>query len=311
MGNTNSNNSEGSAKLFETKTNIGIENTFIVDKLYHKSYEQITVDQQTFDNQFKDKTKMLNSDVSLLDNFDWSNVIIAGGFILSCLEKLELQGKYKKSDIDFWVYGSDRSDLEEKMKKVILFFSSKLPGVEFDIYMDTFVVTMKSSLFARPIQVIGIVAQSKMEVLESFDFTHCQVGYDGSDLFYTDGFLKSMITRQTKTNKKMIKAIRMSKALERGFMIDRSDDFHIPLKICAFRIHKYHVSDVPSQRLYSDSNSKNNYFDESGIDKIRPQSDKPNDVNNQIPTNQKFKTCDELFEYMKNITPKFITKNDD
>ena len=117
MGNIYTTESTNEIKdIFTAQTCIELKNTNIIEKLYQQSKEQATVNEQMFFDRYNQKTKLNNGDI-LLEDFDWSNVVLAGGFILGCLEKEELQHQFITSDLDFWVYGETISILKDKMEK--------------------------------------------------------------------------------------------------------------------------------------------------------------------------------------------------
>lgn len=59
------------------------------------------------------------------------------------------------------------------------------------------------------------------DIIKNFDFTHCQIAFDGNDVICTKGFIDSMMTRQTAINPLVtsIHAYRLVKAYIRGFSI--------------------------------------------------------------------------------------------
>jgi hypothetical protein len=304
MGNTYTIEVEDEIKdVFVAQTNIELKNTNIIDKLYHQSNESVVVNEQLFLDRYGQKTKLNNGD-NLLDDFDWSNIVLAGGFILGCLEKEELQHHFEKSDLDFWVYGETLSILKEKMKKVIMFFHNKLPDLTFEIYNNSFVVTLKSTLFKSPVQIIGVIGSNSIDVIKFFDFTHCQIGYDGTKLIYNKEFVDAMVTRQTKTNKNVIKMIRLGKALERGFIIDRSDDFNL-FTLTENGHDKYHISNIPLRTIYSNMRNDHPYTDHQYTD--QPYNDTKKKLK-PIIKHYESNEYEKLFEYMDSIVPDFINR---
>ena len=160
------------------------------------------------------------------EDFNWSNVLIGGGLISGLLEKKFDEKNYEKSDIDLFVYGT-KNTVTEKIIAIYDYFSKKLDN---KFYAFTYTGAPMISIIVPgklPIQIIGTEFNSADTVLKSFDMTHCQIGFDGNQIIYTDEFVKAMTSRITKITTISVHAYRLVKAHQRGYSIERPNYCYI------------------------------------------------------------------------------------
>jgi hypothetical protein len=208
--------------LASNTTCISKSENMIKNKLYHDDNEPIIATSSIF-------TKRLNDKLGdLFTGFDWSNTVLAGGFALSLVEKEELQEKYANSDIDIFVYAGEKEKLNEKMAYVLNYFDVKIKPTKYMQYAKSYTIDLVSS-FNRNIQIIGVMYDTANEVLENFDLSHCQIGYNGTDIVYTEKFRQTMISRISQMTKDKIQGYRLVKTMDRGFMIDKLSESSILL----------------------------------------------------------------------------------
>lgn len=156
------------------------------------------------------------------DDFDWTNVYFAGGLLAGLLENKYDPELYKKSDIDLFVYGKNKGELVKNLIKVYSYFKTKMPSAYAFKYCNSYVITIISHEFDRPIQLIGI-SQKIDDIIKKFDLTSCQVAFNGDKLIYTDDFLKTMISRKAKIMSNSISLYRIIKCIQRGYSIIKCD----------------------------------------------------------------------------------------
>ena len=123
------------------------------------------VEQNIFDILFQKKTNLL------FDNFDWSNVIIAGGFIYGLLNSMKSD---HPADIDLFVYGDD-VDVQNKIKYLTNYFSK---DAYYLIRGATITIIMPE--FDFDIHIIPTGKKCILDILNAFDFGYAMVGYDGT-----------------------------------------------------------------------------------------------------------------------------------
>lgn len=156
--------------------------------------------------------------IQYFDDMDWKNVLMAGGFVSALMEKNYDQQLYENSDIDLFVYG-DINTIRKRMKEMCKYFSDKLGKVFMYGFKNVVVVNILSTKYKRPIQLIALGEKNPMRVLESFDLTHCQVGFNGTDVLHTSDYIKSQKSHITRITTTSIQLYRIIKAYKRGYSV--------------------------------------------------------------------------------------------
>lgn len=231
--------------------------------------------------------------------FDWSNILLAGGLISGLLESQMDPIEYELSDIDLFVYGS-KSKVISKLQEIYDYFTETL-----DKKFYAFVYKPNTPIFSIiipggcAIQVIGTNFSDEMEVLESFDLTHCQVGFNGNKLVCTDEFVQAIKTRVTKITKKSIHAYRLVKTYNRGYSIDRPTYCYIK-NIFHNYTHEPGKPMIPRNTdKYYDINQLQNIIDELSKNPIVIQNMTKNyipPVNNELTPEENQKIMDKIGE---------------
>jgi hypothetical protein len=194
--------------------------------------------------------------------FDWDNIFLAGGFISGLLETKYDPDLYKESDIDMYICAKNCQDLSKRVMKVIEHIKTRTKNVYFIISGDPNVMLIDCLIdgWTRRLQLIGVsrtggktvphiecIDNSPMilNVIGCFDFTHCQVAFDGNEVVCTPEFIRSLTTRRTKINPLVhsIHGYRLIKAHIRGYTIIRPEhDVYIKNFF-----HRYGRSDDPEK----------------------------------------------------------------
>lgn len=201
------------AMLFEKRVKLSNTETPFKRLIYHKDGDPVIVSEDVFNDRLATKMRDFFTD------FDWSNVILSGGTVLGALDKNELYRQYKYSDIDLFIYSLDPDVIINKIKYILEFFNKNSKFAIKDYYLYDKACTVEFLAGNFKFQLIGIKCEKDINVLENFDLTCNQVGFNGKDIVYTNDFVDAMITRETKTNKEIIQIYRIDKVLDRGFMI--------------------------------------------------------------------------------------------
>jgi len=178
--------------------------------------EYSTCSQITFYERFNKILKTVTNDI---DNFDFSNIVFAGGLMSAILEKdFEKNNElYQHSDIDIFVFGLNQKNLLKKMQYLYDTIQERHNYREISFSYPNSMVVSIVTLTNRTIQIIGSEKKSAKDVIADFDLTHCQVGYCSEGLIHTDEFLEAITKRVTTVAKDSINAYRLVKAHLRGY----------------------------------------------------------------------------------------------
>ena len=109
------------------------------------------------------------------DKIDWSNIIVAGGFISSLVETDQNGRMSENSDVDLFVYGPIEDIVKKKYEYLMTYFE------QFDatfILRDSLIhVYMPKS--KHVIQIIPMIGKTPIEIINDFDFNYVSMYYDG------------------------------------------------------------------------------------------------------------------------------------
>lgn len=152
------------------------------------------------------------------DDLEWTNILFAGGLLSGILEKKFDEELYKNSDVDLFVYGKDFTEVLDNIKKIYTYFKQKLPSLYAFKYDNSLIFTLISHEYNRAIQLIGVTQKFPI-IIEKFDLSYCQVGFDGSNFIYTNEYLQTIKTRKTKILSNSVHLYRLIKCIQRGYSI--------------------------------------------------------------------------------------------
>ena len=188
--------------------------------LYNKNSDKLIKNISTVSNYEFSKRLIDKLGKYIDENFDWSNVLIAGGLISGLIDSDYDVKKYEQSDIDIFVYGLDNKKVMRIIQYIYEYFSIKLKN---NFYSFAYIPHSSIISIVIPgectLQIIGTLFETKMDVLRSFDMTHCQVGYDDKGIIYTSEFIDAITSRTTVITTKSVNAYRLVKAYHRGYSI--------------------------------------------------------------------------------------------
>ncbi|AYV85250.1 MAG: hypothetical protein Satyrvirus8_8 [Satyrvirus sp.] len=262
--------------------------------------EKVTVSNMEF-------YRRLNTKIGDLfdDNFDWSGVMIAGGLISGLMEKKAEMKEYEKSDIDIFVYDpeSNKNRIINKMIQIYNYFVDKLEKKFYAYIMVpnstimTIIIPGKCS-----IQVIGTLYKSEMQILKSFDLTHCQIGFNGNGLVFTEDFIEAIRSKITKINTNCIDLYRLVKAYRRGYSIHKHSNCGI---INVIRDHyASNDSEEISYYKYCDINQLSSLFNEIINDPVVNHNLMKNYIPTKLPS-----SIEEAQQEMEKIGEAYVGKN--
>lgn len=131
----------------------------------------------------------------IFEEFDWSHVIVAGGYVLSKITN----DSFVSSDIDMFLYGMTQEEAIDKIKYITEFFKVDISfvggGDITKIFRTNKTITLVGGrqlldggvgMNERPvIQIILHIYESPIDVISSFDLDCIKCYYDGTDVMLT------------------------------------------------------------------------------------------------------------------------------
>tara|TARA_Y100000389_G_C17451650_1_gene515278 strand:+ start:638 stop:2629 length:1992 start_codon:yes stop_codon:yes gene_type:complete len=118
------------------------------------------------------------------ENFNYENVLIAGGhicgFLCSSQNPNRLLYQY---DVDIFLYGiKDKNTAEERLKEIITYFSERMNVYNINISKNC--VTLHTGRGIK-VDIVTRLYNTKSEILHGFDIGPSAVGWDGTNLLFT------------------------------------------------------------------------------------------------------------------------------
>ena len=130
----------------------------------------------------------------LLNNLNYNNLIIAGGSLSKLyLNTNKKSSLYKASDIDIYLYGTEKEKMN-KLKYLLKFFKYTILIPYNNVY------TMYFRGKTRMIQIICGGFKNKYSIIKDFDYSHVQILYDGNNFLTTYKFLENIYKNKTEYN---------------------------------------------------------------------------------------------------------------
>ncbi|KAH3745603.1 ankyrin repeat protein [Pelomyxa schiedti] len=176
-----------------------------------KGRSAITSSQVDFTHKFNSFTS------NMFENFDWSNVIVAGGCVLACM--LSNPGTdYDSSDIDMFIYGLTQEQANEKLRYI--YNSVHSAGAE--CIRTKNAVTILNQHPRRHIQIVLRIYMSPAEVLLGFDIDSCSVCYDGRNVWAIPRAIRALTKRYNlvdMSRRSLTYEVRLYKYSKRGFAV--------------------------------------------------------------------------------------------
>ena len=176
-----------------------------------------TVNKELFLEKIREKTSWF-----IGNDFNWKNVLLAGGSVLQALEIDPYEKQYEHSDFDLFVYGSNDKN---KIRYLYDYFTKRFSGqlIVFTTDTDTryaaHMLVITILIPNRPnIQIIASRSKSDSSILKSFDLSPCQVGFNGEKIVTTKEFIETITTRVARIKNK-VSISRLAKYYQRGYHI--------------------------------------------------------------------------------------------
>lgn len=157
-------------------------------------------------------------------NFDWNNVVVAGGGVLS---GIVLREPLKSSDIDFWIYGLDIEKSKLKIRQIIDYFRKNISDNIVYVFNKS-VISLCIADYERNIQIIYTENEYPANITAHFDLDIIRCYYDGSNVYGTVDFIESLIS-QICMNKEIHKLDRLVKIYQKGFSLMSKSTWFIPI----------------------------------------------------------------------------------
>lgn len=157
-------------------------------------------------------------------NFDWNNVVVAGGGVLS---GIVLREPLKSSDIDFWIYGLDIEKAKLKIRQIIDYFRKNISNNIVYVFNKS-VISLCIADYERNIQIIYTENEHPAKITAHFDLDIIRCYYDGKNVYGTVECIESLIT-QTCINKETHKIDRLVKIYQKGFSLMSKSTWFLPV----------------------------------------------------------------------------------
>jgi hypothetical protein len=191
-------------------------------------YESIDVELKS---PFTKTNKCVNSHTEFINNlnvhsfdlfldFDWSNIIVSGGFVTGCFTNDILYS----SDIDLWIYGHDIEQKKETLIKTLNFFNKN--GNKIIYSMNNQVITLCLIGIDRNIQIIFTDKNNPYEIINDFHFDYVKAFYNGTTLYGTSEFINSIKTKTIMEDKSKT-LVTTIKAINKGYSF-----YKLPIHFC-------------------------------------------------------------------------------
>lgn len=157
----------------------------------------------------------------MFKGLDWTNIFIAGGAVLACLQP-DGMTKYPTSDIDIFVHGIDDDEQANNLLKHIHSTIKANTQGEGIVIRTRRTVTIINSYPYRHTQVILRLYKSPAQVLLGFDVDCCTFGYDGNTVWAMERGRRALTKRYNLVNpsrRSLTYESRLFKYSKRGFAV--------------------------------------------------------------------------------------------
>lgn len=155
------------------------------------------------------------------NNFNWDNIVVAGGFVLAALLKYP-QGCLN-SDIDFWIYGN-KEFTKNKLKYIINFIAKKFDNIIFYAINES-VITICIPEYNRNIQIINTNYENYCKIIENFDSDYIKCLYNGKKILGTIDFAKSLSTQCVNNKPLEFTLPRLAKIINKGYSLQNKTEW--------------------------------------------------------------------------------------
>jgi hypothetical protein len=172
----------------------------------------------------------LDNPPDIFKNFNWSNVILAGGAVSRAL----LNNASGDFDYDFYIYGLNPDDAKKRLATLLKHFftfhdtqvktNRKLSTISnIRIIRSKTAITLNWGIGPRNIQICLTLARDPLELLLTFDLAPCKVAYQDGKLYmtpsarlaYQTGYFGLGINARELCSGNVV--TRVNKYLQRGF----------------------------------------------------------------------------------------------
>ena len=124
----------------------------------------------------------------ILQDLDWSNVILVGDMVLTTLMHTDPTGDdikiVRDAGLDIYIHGLDPQNANKKAEEIHDIWAANLPAsVERGVVKSPGVITLIPSYPYRRIQIVLQLAPSPTDVLLNLDLDPCAIAFDGTSVF--------------------------------------------------------------------------------------------------------------------------------
>ncbi|KAK2799263.1 hypothetical protein FQN50_008539 [Emmonsiellopsis sp. PD_5] len=238
-------------------------------------------------NQFKDNFRLF-SESSLVD-LDWSNVVVAGSAVTTCLLPVPKEFRSSKkaqrdyyhdkiapsSDVDLFLYGLDEEQAIEKIKQIERCIRDSILD-EVSVIRSKNALTIVSKYPTRNVQIVLRLYKSVSEILTGFDVDCACTAFDGSQVWASPRAIAAFVT-QTNTidldRRSPSYENRLAKYAHRGFEVHWSGLDRSKVDPTIFERKFTHIVGLARLLVMEKlptQNSRDNYIEQRRDDRDRP-----------------------------------------
>lgn len=204
---------------------------------------------------------------NMFTNMNWSNVIIAGGFIFGLVNNIN-NSIIQSTDIDMYIYGEDTTTTKNY---ILQYFSQYDPYYVISKNLITIIIpTMKYD-----IQLIIMNDTNPTKIIHDFDISYVKLYYDGHTVYSALDCMHALKYQVAIFNKVKINIDkRITKTLMKGLKIEINDEINM-MRLTTKKngVYQYYLDDIENckKRLFIENirESYNKIPEDKFIEKIK------------------------------------------
>ena len=160
---------------------------------------------------------------NIFDSFDWSQVILSGGFLFGLLNNIN-ESILDSTDIDLFILDKKEDTTQSKVEYITEFFKKYNPYyVENNSVVNIIIPNLKYD-----IQLIVCDKENPFDIIYDFDFTYLCMFFNGQDIYCTLAAMTSIKYQISFINsKKSVNPLRLYKTVKKGLRIVRNAGYPI------------------------------------------------------------------------------------
>ncbi len=205
------------------------------------------ISENEFNNKFNDYTN------NIFVGIDWSNMVIAGGFVFGLLNNIS-NSIIGSTDIDIFIYSTDIDIRKQKWEYLLEYFSKYTP-----VYINNKgIINIIIPTLNYDIQLIVFHSDNPESIINEFDLNYVRLYYDGLTVFANIGCLIGFKYQIADINIDYTKDLdkRICKTILKGLNIRKNDVITKHCKLVVdniIDINKYDITTFNTQNIIRQS----------------------------------------------------------